>query len=66
VGSVATHDVGNLIFTVTDQGILGRLDQSQPRGSGFVYPAAGVEDILYTGSLWISSGDAYIANRDYD
>ncbi|MBD3334342.1 MAG: M6 family metalloprotease domain-containing protein [Candidatus Eisenbacteria bacterium] len=64
VAHVADHDVGNLVLSVTDQGILGFLDDSQSEGSGFIFPAAG-SNVLYLGSLWVSQCETYVANRDF-
>lgn len=60
----ADHDVGNCTLTVTDQGILGFMDNSQAHGTGFVYPTGG-DNHLYLGSLWVGESEAYVANRDY-
>ncbi len=60
----ADHDVGNCVLTVTDQGIIGFMDDSQSEGSGFVYPAGG-ENLLFIGSLWVGESATYVANRDY-
>lgn len=61
----ADHDTGNLTLTMTDQGIIGFMDGTQAQGSGFVYPAAGANQ-LYVGSLWVGNDISYVANRDYD
>jgi hypothetical protein len=61
----ADHDVGNLTLSVTDNGALGFLYESHRAGSGLVYPADGT-NLLWVGSLWVSQGDTYIANRDYE
>jgi hypothetical protein len=60
----ADHDNGNCILTVTDQGIVGFMDESQAEGSGFVFPEGG-DNQLYIGSLWVGLDPEYIANRDY-
>jgi M6 family metalloprotease-like protein len=60
----ADHDVGNCILTMTDQGILGFMDETQTEGSGFIFPATG-DNLLYLGSLWVGESETYIANRDY-
>ncbi|MBU1950565.1 MAG: hypothetical protein KJ927_17765 [Candidatus Eisenbacteria bacterium] len=60
----ADHNVGNCLLTMTDQGILGFMDETQAEGSGFIYPITG-SNHLYTGGLWVSDGE-YVANRDYD
>ncbi|MBD3161752.1 MAG: hypothetical protein GF346_05765, partial [Candidatus Eisenbacteria bacterium] len=61
----ADHDAGDLILTVTDQGILGFMDGTQTQGSGLVYPAD-TENRLHIGGLWIAEGPDYVASRDYD
>ncbi len=61
----ADHDVGNVIFTMTDQGILGFMDGTQSQGSGLVFPANGA-NLLYIGGLWVGVSPSYVANRDYD
>ena len=61
----ADHDVGNVRFTVTDQGICGYMDDSQSEGSGFRY--GGTEDSwLYIGGLWAGTDTSYALNRDFD
>ncbi len=62
----ATHNINNLIATVTSQGILGFMDGSQSEGEGLVYPAAAGINQLYLGGLWIGLDETYVANRDYD
>lgn len=59
------HDVGHVVFTVTDQGICGFTDATQTTGSGFVFgPGSG--NRLYLGGLWAGTGAEYALNRDYD
>ena len=60
----ANHDVGNCILTVTDQGILGFMDDTQTEGDGFIYPMGG-ENRLFVGSFWAGLDPTYVANRDY-
>jgi len=60
----ADHDVGNVVLTMTDQGILGFTDATQAQGSGFKVPADG-ENAIYVGGLWVSQCTTYVANRDY-
>jgi hypothetical protein len=60
----ADHNVGNCVLTVTDQGILGFMDDTQVDGSGFVYPQGG-NNQLFIGGPWIGLDPAYIANREY-
>ena len=61
----ASHDAGNCILTVTAQGSLGFLDNTQTQGDGLIYPADG-GNLLFTGSLWVGESETYVANRDYD
>ena len=59
----ATHDVGNVLLTVTDMGSLGFMSSDQALGSGFGPVGAGG---LYIGSLWAGNGRLYICNHDYE
>lgn len=61
----ADHDAGALVLTVTDQGIVGFMDEAHSAGTGLVYPRGG-ENLLYVGSLWAGTSGTYVANRDYD
>jgi len=61
----ADHDVGNCVLSMTDQGTLGFLDESQAEGSGLLYPWNGRNRLLI-GGLWVGQSEAYVANRDYD
>jgi hypothetical protein len=61
----ADHNVGEALFTVTDQGSVGFMDATQTDGSGFVYPSGG-SNHLYIGGLWIGDQSGYVANRDFD
>ena len=61
----ADLDVGNIVCTVTDRGIVGFLDGTQTQGSGFIFPKGGTNQ-LYIGGLWVGQSSGYIANRDYD
>ncbi len=58
----ATHNVGEVALTVTNQGILGFTDDSGATGSGFVY---GGENMLFIGSPWLGNSPTYVANREY-
>jgi len=60
----ATHNVGDGELTVTDQGIIGFMDDTQAEGVGFIYPATG-DNLLFVGSLWVSNDSVYVANREY-
>ncbi len=59
-----THDVGSCLLTITDQGALGFMNDTQTEGDGFVYPRDGSNQ-LYIGSLWVGDSQEYVANRDY-
>jgi subtilisin family serine protease len=58
-----THDVGNVLLTVTDMGSLGFMSSDQIEGVGF-----GPVDAngLYIGSFWGATSNNYICNHDYD
>lgn len=58
------HDAGQVVLTVTDQGILGFVDANQQQGSGFRFPPAGA-NTLFIGSLWAGTDADYALNRDY-
>ncbi|MFC1572788.1 FlgD immunoglobulin-like domain containing protein [Candidatus Eisenbacteria bacterium] len=60
----ANQNINNCVLTVTDQGALGFMDDSQAQGSGFIYPSDGSNQLLI-GSLWIGESETYVANRDY-
>lgn len=64
---VATHDTGLMEYSVSSQGTLGFLDESQTDGVGLVYPATGGVDPteLYIAGLWVGADSFYVANRDY-
>lgn len=59
-------DVGNLLCSITNQGIIGFSSGDQSRGAGFVFPADGGANHLYIGSLWAGTNAAYALNRDFD
>lgn len=59
------HDVGNVRFTVTDQGICGYMDGAHSAGSGFRYGAT-EDSWLFVGSLWAGTDTTYALNRDFD
>ena len=52
-------------LTVTDQGMFGFMDNSLEAGTGFVYPADGLNH-LFVGSVWLGLNPTDILNRDYD
>ena len=60
------HDVGDCRLTMTDQGILGFMDDTQAQGAGLVYPREGGANLLFVGSLWVGLEPDYVANRDYN
>jgi subtilisin family serine protease len=59
-----THDLGGVFLTVTDQGILGYLNQDGEEGDGFGYGADASQ--LFVGSFWAGTGTDYVCARDYD
>ncbi len=59
----ADHDIGNVKFTVTCQGICGK-ESAGGSGSGFCYPDSN-DNLLYIGSLWVGNSANYVVNRDY-
>ncbi len=58
------HDIGNVRFTVTNQGICGFMNDSQTPGSGFQYPITGGQHLVI-GSVWAGNSASYVVNRDY-
>lgn len=58
------HDIGNVVFSVTNRGICGFLNDSQTQGSGFYYPKTGSQH-LFIGSVWAGNSASYVVNRDY-
>jgi hypothetical protein len=58
-----THDVGDVYLTVTDQGIIGYMDQTQTAGDGMGYLDGGSG--LFIGSFWAGTDVSYICNRDF-
>jgi len=58
------HDIGNVRFTVTNQGICGFMDDGQAQGSGFKYPISGSQH-LFIGSVWAGNSASYVVNRDF-
>ncbi len=57
------HAVGEVQGTVTDQGSIGYMDDTQAAGTGFGWRDEG--SVLFVGSFWGGNGQAYICNRDY-
>jgi serine protease AprX len=58
-----THDQGGMYLTVTDQGIIGYMSQSQAEGDGMGFQDGGSG--LFVGSFWAGTGVDYVCNRDY-
>ena len=52
------------ILTITDQGIIGYLDQGGGEGEGMA-PIGQLSE-LFVGSFWAGTSEAYICNRDYE
>ena len=60
-------DRGSLALTVTSQGIIGFMDETQTDGKGLRYPSeTSTKNHLYVGSIWVAQGETYVANRDFD
>ena len=59
-----THDIGDVYLTITDQGIIGYLDEGGGEGEG-MGPTGGLSD-LFVGSFWAGTSEGYICNRDYN
>ena len=58
-----THNIGDVYLTVTDQGIIGYMDQNGSAGDGMGYLDGGSG--LFVGSFWAGTGTDYICNRDF-
>lgn len=58
-----THNIGDVYLTVTDQGIIGYMDQNATAGDGMGYLDGGSG--LFLGSFWAGTGTSYICNRDF-
>jgi len=58
-----THDQGGMYLTVTDQGIIGYMSQSQTMGGGMGFQDSGSG--IFLGSFWAGTDVTYICNRDY-
>ncbi len=59
-----THEIGDVYLTVTDQGIIGYMDQGGGEGEG-MGPTGELSD-LFVGSFWAGTSATYICNRDYN
>jgi subtilisin family serine protease len=58
-----THNIGDVYLTVTDQGILGYMDNTGAVGDGMGYLDGGSG--LFVGSFWAGTGVTYVCNRDF-
>ncbi len=58
-----THNIGDVYLTVTDQGIIGVMDQNGNEGDGMGYLDGGSS--LFLGSFWAGTSATYICNRDF-
>jgi len=58
-----THNIGDIFLTVTDQGIIGYMDQNQAEGEGMGLADGGSG--LYVGSFWLADDPTYVCNRDF-
>jgi subtilisin family serine protease len=59
-----THEIGDVYLTVTDQGIIGYMDQGGGEGAGM--GPVGFASDLFVGSFWAGTGPGYVCNRDYN
>ena len=59
-----THEIGDVYLSVTDQGIIGYMDQGGGEGAGM--GPAGFPSDLFVSSFWAGTSSAYICNRDYN
>jgi hypothetical protein len=59
-----THEIGDIFLTVTDQGIIGYMDQGGGEGQGM--GPVGQASELFVGSFWAGTSADYICNRDYN
>jgi serine protease AprX len=59
-----THEIGEVYLTITDQGIIGYMDQGGGEGSGMGPVGEGSD--LFVGSFWAGTSAAYICNRDFN
>ncbi|MEN8007597.1 MAG: S8 family serine peptidase [Candidatus Krumholzibacteriota bacterium] len=59
-----THEIGDVYLTVTDQGIIGYMDQGGGEGVGM--GPAGFPSDLFVSSFWAGTSASYICNRDYN
>jgi hypothetical protein len=59
--SMADHDIGNVVFSVSDGGRFGWAAMDQVEGSGFVYPISG-QDQLYDGALLAAYDSVHVSH----
>ena len=59
-----THEIGDVYLSVTDQGIIGYMDQGGGQGEGM--GPGGFPSDLFVSSFWAGTSSAYICNRDYN
>lgn len=59
-----THDLGGIVLTVTDQGIIGYMSDAGTEGQGMSYQ--GGAGGLYLGSFWAGVDLNYVCARDYN
>lgn len=59
-----THNVGGIYLSVTDQGIIGYMDQDHSEGAGMGLQNGGSS--LYLGSFWLAENASYVCNRDFE
>ena len=58
---MADHDVGNVVFSVSDAGRFGWDNLDQENGSGFVFPA-GTSDRLFEGALIVGMDTVHVSH----
>lgn len=58
-----THDLGGIVLTVTDQGIIGYMSDAGTEGEGMSYQ--GGAGGMYLGSFWAGVDANYVCARDF-
>ncbi len=58
-----THNIGDIFLSVTDQGIIGYMDQEHTAGQGMGLADSGSG--LFIGSFWLAENSLYVCNRDF-
>lgn len=63
----ATHDAGDLVLTVTDEGCLGFFDAQQVEsyGAGLRWPSSSASHLVH-GSLWVGDGPGRVSDGSFD